>query len=102
MSEQQFREASQVYGDLLPQIKTVQEQLKQLRKQETKAKRIFRKYMKQNQLNELNVHGATFMIESKEKVQCNLDLIEQHFNSHDVDQYVRENTVTKEVFKVIT
>ena len=102
MSEQEFREASQKYGQLLPQIKVAQEQLKQLRKEETKAKKIFRKYMKQKNMSEVNVHGATFVIQSKEKVQCNLELMEQHFNSNDVENYVRENTVTKEVFKVLT
>ena len=53
-------------------------------------------------MSELNVHGATFVIQSKEKVQCNLELMEQHFNSNDVENYIRENTVTKEVFKVLT
>lgn len=99
MSDQQFQEASELYRSVQPQIQSLQDQLKQLRKDESKAKRIFKKYMKRNNLMEMNVGGVNFVIENKERVQCNMDLVEEHFNSAEVENFIRENTVVKEVFK---
>ena len=99
MSDQQFQEASELYRSVQPQIQSLQDQLKQLRKDESKAKRIFKKYMKRNNLMEMNVGGVNFVIENKERVQCNIDLVEEHFNSAEVENFIRENTVVKEVFK---
>ena len=101
MSDQQFYDASQLFQSIKPQVQSLQEQLKQLRKEESKAKRIFKKYMKRNNINELNVHGVNFVIESKERVQCNMELVEEHFKTSEVEDFVRENTVTKEVFKCL-
>ncbi len=98
MSDQQFQEASELYRTVKPQLQSLQDQLKQLRKEESKAKRVFKKYMKRNQLTEMNVAGVNFVIENKERVQCNLDLVEEHFNPAEVENFVKENTVVKEVF----
>ena len=42
MSDQQFQEASELYRTVKPQLQSLQDQLKQLRKEESKAKRIFK------------------------------------------------------------
>lgn len=91
-------EAKNEYLRILPTLNDLNEQLKRVRKVERKCKNTFKKYCKDTGRS-LTVGGKTFAFETKEKVVCTLDRVEDHFNNSEVERFKAVNTETKESFK---
>ncbi|MBO73886.1 MAG: hypothetical protein CMD33_01285 [Flavobacteriales bacterium] len=98
ITQETFESASQVYQETLPKLFELRDQCKELSKLLAKQKKVFKKYMKENSMDELRVGEITFTFESKEKIMCNIDRVEQYFGTDQMAEFKRRNTETKERF----
>jgi len=93
----EVEEAKREYLRILPALKEATDQLKSLRKVERKCKKAFRNYCKTNHQS-LTVGPTTFEIKTKTKVCCNLERVEEHWPSGDVEVFKLNNTEEVESF----
>jgi len=92
-----LQHAKEEYTRILPELTTLQNQLKGLKKKERKCKNAFKKYCKDTG-SSLTVAGKTFSFKTKEKVVCTLDRVEDYFNASEVERFKAMNTEEKETF----
>ena len=90
-------EAKREYLNILPALAQANEGLKALRKVERRCKKTFRAHCKQTN-QPLTVGPTTFEVKRQEKVIVNMERIEEHFPSGDVERFKINNTEDVEKF----
>ena len=93
-----IEDAKRIYLEQLPKLQQLTDQLKQVRKVIGAQKRLFKKYMKEHKVSQLRVGTVTFGFETKEKIVCTMDRVEQAFPSAQVVRFKEQNKQAKEVF----
>ena len=92
-------EAKRIYLATADPMKELQGQLKELRSTANKQRRVFKKYMQQENLDELVVGPDTFSMEKKERIVCTMERVENSFDEKAVQKFKKANTEVKVVFK---
>ena len=111
-SENDLREATAQYEQLLPSLLRLEQQrdewktkfekeFKPVCKKIAKQKRVFKKYMKQHGISEMTVAGTTFTFEVEPKIKCTIDLVEKSFPPDAVARFKQENSKTRNCFEKI-
>ena len=89
------------YARYQEEIAPHQAEIKRLRKLQRESVKFFQNHMVENGLTELDVNGATFTRENKERVVLTMERLEAAFeNPADLEAYRVANTETKESFKI--
>lgn len=99
VTEAKLEEAKRLYLATADPMKQLQGQLKELRSTANKQRRVFKKYMQQQKLQELVVGPDTFSMEKKERIVCTMERVENAFDANAVANFKKANTEVKVVFK---
>tara|TARA_B100000424_G_C22716082_1_gene389344 strand:- start:107 stop:421 length:315 start_codon:yes stop_codon:yes gene_type:complete len=76
ITQEDFEAAKTSYTSLQPQIEQLKGQLKILNKQHRGLRNLIHDYMKENELEEVDVGGLTFKIETKTRIKVTPDDLE--------------------------
>ena len=99
VTDAKLDEARRLYLATVDPMILLQSQLKELRSTANKQRRVFKKYMQQNDIEELVVGTETFSLEKREKVVCTMERVENAFPAKDVLEFKKANTETKTIFR---
>ena len=110
MSEADFNEAVRVYSENLPKLIELEAakdqwmdafnlQFKPVVKTMGKQKKFFKKWMKQQGINRLQVAGTTFTFKVEPKILVTMETVEKSFPPAAVQRFRSENEITKDKFK---
>lgn len=94
----ELQEQAKTFAEANALLEQRNNETKEVKKNITRCKREFKKYMIQNKISTLEIAGKTFTFEPSEKVVVTLDRIEQSFAESAVNKYKQENTEKKTVF----
>lgn len=98
ISSVDLEDAKRLYTETVPRLTETREKAADLSKVISKQKKIFRNYMKQQNLTELKIGDTTFRLEQDEKVQCSLKLVESFFPTELVNEFKTRNKKRKMKF----
>lgn len=92
-------EAKRVYLETVPSLMELRDQCSAKSKIISAQKKVFKTFMKQNNLTSLPVGDTTFRLEEEEKVTCTITNVEKFFPDNLVVEFKEKNKKRKTTFK---
>ena len=101
ITPQDFETAKSEYVTAMPDIDALKAQMRELNKEQKKRKDIIFQYMRENDLDGIEVGGISFERTQTTRLKLTEDLLEEIVtDAQQLEQIRADNSVSKETFKV--